>query len=489
MLFCKTKRRVAITTILKLLYKSLHMKKRLINSLRPLTAAAAFCVAVISCHAATYEFNADHGVINLPENWLADGSPATALPGAADNAIINNKYVYFDYITYPNFVLEVNNLTLLNDARLAPSEYDESQMNYWVLKAPSLKVNGTLTANGGDVCLGRYKWEQFRNISVGEDFLISNVAKASFIGGAWETYNTDNPSFRVQGSIIFSDSGGVTSHRLVADYSSGNCEAYYKIGGLDSSNAGKTAITNGNEGTGITRIEFAPADSGKYAGTFQGGYFRGFVGIFAQTSPGFEFIMNDTSGSGSRQTLRFDASHKGEHDKTSDIHAVVRSGHLEVYGSKSDGLKSLFIEDGLFGAAGENINTEIGTAEFERITWYSEAKIQISLDFNSLTSDFISADSLALDPATPNDLFEFIFDYIGDFDDSREFAIFSADNLSDEMLEKFTGKTADGLHEAKFAIQNGNLVVSGFNNIPEPAAVAAIMGAFAVFIAARRRKA
>ncbi len=199
--------------------------------------------------------------------------------------------------------------------------------------------------------------------------------------------------------------------------------------------------------------------------------------------------MNDTSGSGNRQTLRFDASHKGEHDITSDIHAVVKSGHLEIYGSKSDGLKSLLIADGLFGAAGENINTEIGTAEFESITWYSEAKIQISLDFNSLTSDFISADSLALDPATPNDLFEFIFDYIGDFDDSREFAIFTADNLSDEMLEKFTGKTADGLHEAKFAIKNGNLVVSGFNNVPEPAAVAAIMGAFAVLIAARRRKA
>ena len=83
-----------------------------------------------------------------------------------------------------------------------------------------------------------------------------------------------------------------------------------------------------------------------------------------------------------------------------------------------------------------------------------------------------------------------MFDYkdVEDLLNIKDLAIFTAAVSDGATGDMFKGVTSDGLYDAVLKWENGTLSIVEFVAVPEPSAIAAVLGAAALVLAARRRR-
>ena len=240
--------------------------------------------------------------------------------------------------------------------------------------------------------------------------------------------------------------------------------SYVSIGGISGTGRILTKIVNDGDKTGVSYLTFSNAE----------GVNTTFNGTIARANSNYKdnvaFIMD---GAGT-QTLSLSGNTAGV------VGVTVKNGTL--YYSNSDSSGKLVMEGGKFGAVN-------GSAEFDSAVW-SGGKISyanheaffgdtpemiiINGEFEKALDGQIAIDFEGLDAT---DLIGYSFDLIsadtikGFLDDAND--DFVAENLKNAL--------------ADFAWNGGTLQVT-FTQVPEPAALAALIGAFALLFAIRRRR-
>ena len=240
--------------------------------------------------------------------------------------------------------------------------------------------------------------------------------------------------------------------------------SYVSIGGISGTGRILTKIVNDGDKTGVSYLTFSNAEGVNT--TFNGTIAR----VNSDYKDNVAFIMD---GSGT-QTLSLSGNTAGI------VGVTIKNGTL--YYSNSDSSGKLVMEGGKFGAVN-------GSAEFDSAVW-SGGKIsyanheaflggtpemiiingefekaldgQIAIDFEGLDATGLIGDSFDLISADSKK---------GFLDDAND--DFVAENLKNAL--------------ADFAWNGGTLQVT-FTQVPEPAALAALIGAFALLFAIRRRR-
>ena len=240
--------------------------------------------------------------------------------------------------------------------------------------------------------------------------------------------------------------------------------SYVSIGGISGTGRILTKIVNDGDKTGVSYLTFSNAEGVNT--TFNGTIAR----VNSDYKDNVAFIMD---GAGT-QTLSLSGNTAGV------VGVTVKNGTL--YYSNSDSSGKLVMEGGKFGAVN-------GSAEFDSAVW-SGGKISyanheaffgdtpemiiINGEFEKALDGQIAIDFEGLDAT---DLIGYSFDLIladsikGFLDDAND--DFVAENLKNAL--------------ADFAWNGGTLQVT-FTQVPEPAALAALIGAFALLFAIRRRR-
>lgn len=240
--------------------------------------------------------------------------------------------------------------------------------------------------------------------------------------------------------------------------------SYVSIGGISGTGRILTKIVNDGDKTGVSYLTFSNAEGVNT--TFNGTIAR----VNSDYKDNVAFIMD---GSGT-QTLSLSGNTAGI------VGVTIKNGTL--YYSNSDSSGKLVMEGGKFGAVN-------GSAEFDSAVW-SGGKISyanheaflggtpemiiINGEFEKALDGQIAIDFEGLDATA---LIGYSFDLIsadsikGFLDDAND--DFVAENLKNAL--------------ADFAWNGGTLQVT-FTQVPEPAALAALIGAFALLFAIRRRR-
>ena len=240
--------------------------------------------------------------------------------------------------------------------------------------------------------------------------------------------------------------------------------SYVSIGGISGTGRILTKIVNDGDKTGVSYLTFSNAEGVNT--TFNGTIAR----VNSDYKDNVAFIMD---GSGT-QTLSLSGNTAGI------VGVTIKNGTL--YYSNSDSSGKLVMEGGKFGAVN-------GSAEFDSAVW-SGGKISyanheaflggtpemiiINGEFEKALDGQIAIDFEGLDATA---LIGYSFDLIsadsikGFLDDAND--DFVAENLKNAL--------------ADFAWNGGTLQVT-FTQVPEPAALAALIGAFALIFAIRRRR-
>ena len=240
--------------------------------------------------------------------------------------------------------------------------------------------------------------------------------------------------------------------------------SYVSIGGISGTGRILTKIVNDGDKTGVSYLTFSNAEGVNT--TFNGTIAR----VNSDYKDNVAFIMD---GAGT-QTLSLSGNTAGI------VGVTIKNGTL--YYSNSDSSGKLVMEGGKFGAVN-------GSGEFDSAVWsggkisYANHEVflgdtpemiiingefekaldgQIAIDFEGLDATGLIGDSFDLISANSKK---------GFLDDAND--DFVAENLKNAL--------------ADFAWNGGTLQVT-FTQVPEPAALAALIGAFALLFAIRRRR-
>ena len=240
--------------------------------------------------------------------------------------------------------------------------------------------------------------------------------------------------------------------------------SYVSIGGISGTGRILTKIVNDGDKTGVSYLTFSNAEGVNT--TFNGTIAR----VNSDYKDNVAFIMD---GSG-MQTLSLSGNTAGI------VGVTIKNGTL--YYSNSDSSGKLVMEGGKFGAVN-------GSAEFDSAVW-SGGKISyanheaflggtpemiiINGEFEKALDGQIAIDFEGLDATG----------FIG-----YSFDLISADSIKGFLDDANDDFVAENLKNAlaDFAWNGGTLQVT-FTQVPEPAALAALIGAFALLFAIRRRR-
>lgn len=355
-----------------------------------------------------------------------------------------------------------------------------------------LTVNGNVSVlDGGVGVLGADNDSGTRKARVGGDIIISAASgqRAVFgtaIGKGQDRANIgtfDNPDIYVEGVVDMSQGAGTNVWKY--NYANWNeVHSYISIEGLKG--GGKLVTNNinwantGSNRDNLTVIAFR-AKSGQ---TYE------FEGHISSMGEGI-----DTANENKLNKQHLDLEMRGEAGGTQilkvtkdgstffDSNISVYSGTLlfrntnDIRGENPEApgqkFNQLTLEGGEFGA--------IDNAYFSDIFWNGG---DIVVGFDGSNFDKITAETLLLGSA---DFYKFVFDVNGEDMDGRSFNISEilniADGITESQLAKFSGRTSDGLYDVVFA--NGQFT---FAAVPEPAAIASMLGALALAFAAYRRR-
>lgn len=296
----------------------------------------------------------------------------------------------------------------------------------------------------------------------------------------------DNPDLDIGGYVDFGNSGEkywVYNNSWISggDVRSFGMQAYIKLGGLKGAG---NIVSSGytSESKTVFAFNVAAGQSFDFKGVINAES-ASYTPMDTTDTVDIE-IRNAATGV---QTLRLGMN--GDAGFTGNV--TVYSGTL-FYGNadylrKDADHNNLVINGGNFGAAASDApfsGLDIGDAYFNNIEWNGG---KILVDIESLSSiDVIFADTLS----GSADVFEFVFNYDGDWADLQDLRIanfFDVGSLSDEQISKFLISDADGRYQGWFEQVQGGYEFM-YTAVPEPAAVAALFGALALAFAAYRRR-
>ena len=355
-----------------------------------------------------------------------------------------------------------------------------------------LTITGGVSALGSGVgVLGADNAAGAKKASVGGNIVISSDAGQRTVfgtaigaGGTKDNIGSfDNADIYVEGVVDMSQGSGTK----IWKYNFSNWDALHSYISIEGLKGGGKLVTNninwangGNTRDNHTIIAFR-AKSGQ---TYE------FEGHISSMGEGI-----DTANENKLNKQHLDLEMRGEAGGT-QILKVTKDGNtffdsnITVYGgtlrfSNTNDIRAqnpeapdqkfnqLILEGGEFGA--------IDNAYFSDVIWNGG---DIVVGFDGSNFDKITAETLLLGSA---DFYKFVFDVNGEDMDGRSFNISEilniADGITESQLAKFSGRTSDGLYDVVFA--NGQF---SFAAVPEPAAIAAMLGALALAFAACRRR-
>ena len=369
------------------------------------------------------------------------------------------------------------------------------------------------TANDGVVRYGsngsRYG---INSITVGGDF---NMAKANWYSFTYNPnaiYGEGNWSMDIGGVVKMNGNllDGLEAQRFIVHYSGGAADdgrdkpgytppvtdAFVRFGGLD----GSGYMYSQDPGAGSTSIYFQ-AQQGK---TFQGGDWTGVIAKNYSDASDFNLVM-DGGADGGRQYLRLmppDGAFEASGRPTS-FNLEVRSGYIGVSNSSASRFDSVKLNGGTLEVAysrpgkHDPSQYEMGLIHADRFEINADSQIifDISGGVNSdYENDIIFSGDIS-GSGIVTLVIELDADYFAEGQEiDKSFQLFS---ISDEnsydwalavVKVMYNGGDISGNFSKIVESSGASVSVALSGAVPEPAAVAAVMGASALAFAAWRRR-
>lgn len=437
------------------------------------------------------------GPINSGGTWAKGSWEGTLgeLPGENDTAYFttqsNANYAPFEAdFTVGNVVIQ-----------------DITERMNFTARGHTFNVNGNVTVNesmttyfnvqfGMNSNFGIGTDDGFKHINIGGDYITNGntLTKFCFSGDSAsdQYYSETNPSMKIGGAIKFTEAPAeARDYRMAINaYNGGTIgrTAFVQLGGFETG-ANKVLKLCNNDNGRYTTLVF----KGDGSKPFSGGDASLMISDwYPNMGEGHINTVVDSGSGAALQTLRFfeNASGKdGNNDNVSTARSevAVKSGALNLY---SEGkFKKISVSGGTLGVAGSAAaDDEAGSFKTSEL---SLAGGELLFDAGRTASDFVEADAISGDLSTlividlsvddfniGEDLAGFDFNLFRNVSGSVDWDSLVAKFIFDGVEQDFKGSFSNGV----FHVDSGVIVV------PEPAALAAMLGLAALALAACRRR-
>lgn len=398
-------------------------------------------------------------------NWSPNG-----VPSSGDSVYINS--------TSENG-LGANNLDLGGDVYVGDVT--------WVLASETQKLytGGTLNAENFTVDFGLAGWPQFcvgssLNVSKSDGtgkLLIHNSSKHSHLGAQF-IVNAAITADNIELAAVNAWNGEISYMNISIGWNGGGSAEKPIIKVLNEFKIAQGSTFD--SGSATTYVSFGGING---AGTFNSGNKKLYVTLTGSGSYEFSGVSSVTDGGGIFVTSASSGVQKFMNFEFNLAGVNMQSGRLEIAGSAGDVALSGGTISSIENGSGGDV------LMMDSLTW-SGGKIALDLDGEyadtvSISGNFSTTGSgelvfdLNFDEIAMRDLIE------GSEDKKYTFDLILVGGTSDIANTNFVFEDDYGTFSYDF--ENGMLTIS-LNPIPEPAAIAAILGAIALGVAARRRR-
>ncbi len=403
-------------------------------------------------------------------------------------------------------------LTLSADEENAVRNGTYNQADY---KAPTLIIgDGGLSFSGdGNLNIGSVEYRYgFEKVVVGGDIAFNNMGRLQICYNPNSTYGTDNWSLDVGGVVRMN---GDTGTQLFAVNKCGNgnyegpnptatVDAYVRLGGID----GRGYMYSHDPGATSTNIYFQAQD-GK---TFQGGDWTGVIAKNYEDGLSVTFnLVMDGGADGGRQYLRLaqDPERAFEASRRPDIFNLnVKSGYMGIYNANASRFNKIELNGGTLEVAYIRAGThdpsqdEMGSIYADKLE--INAASQIIFDVSGGASSMYENDMMYVGDISGSGVVTLVIEFDANYfaegkeinDSYQIFSLSDANNYDwAQALVKVMYKGGDisgqfSKLEARYSGDGtgGSVWVDLVGVVPEPAAVAAILGAAALAFAVWRKR-
>lgn len=339
----------------------------------------------------------------------------------------------------------------------------------------------------------------FRQIVIGGNFEVNAMTpELKTVFKNTNNYDINNPSMIIGGAAKFTNSDDAATYRwavnafvnrTIPDSEKTPATSVIQLGGLETTGNKTVMICNNDQGA-FTTLSFK--SDGKTA--FTGGdakiTLNDFYGLFNDRS--YINVVMDGGADGGRQILRVMSTAPGwdagnHHSVVGRSSVTVASGALELYSAEA--FKNIDVNGGTLSIAGDSAAND-GQGSFKTGILNLNGGALL-FDASKSGSDFIEASVINGSGADiivnldPNDF------QIGDSVDGVSFDLFRGATSADwDALGNAVRFMLGGVEVAVdgHVFNDGTLNLSGLIAVPEPAAIAADLGALALAFAAFRRR-
>ena len=439
-------------------------------------------------------------------NWWNNtkGQSETTPPGENVNVTLNNNA---SPLVSLGQNVHINSLQVWTAGGITMKTFTGDKPDKDSYKAPTLTINKDLTSNSGNLIIGSNgSTRGFQSINIGGDlnYLSGSDNKLSY--NPFAEYGESNLSLSVGGSLNISE--GVRLNINAAGNSNtvksgDSVNAYVRLGGL-SSVGGNAYLSNNDADAASTTIIFA--SDGKSA--FKGGDFSGCITSWYQDSgvtSDMSIIMNAGEGS-AKQFLRLFKSDAGGDQNFDNFTLETRSGHIGVYNTGTSKFDKVTLNGGTLEVAYISAGThdpsqeEMGSIYADKLE--INAASQIIFDVSGGASSMYENDVMHVGEVSGDGQLTLVVEldanYFTDGQSLNEsfnlFSITDANNYdwaSALVKVMYNGSEVSGLSAlARYdgSGTGGGVWVDLVGVVPEPAAVAAILGAAALAFAVWRKR-
>lgn len=396
-------------------------------------------------------------------NWSPNG-----VPSSGDSVYINS--------TSENG-LGANNLDLGGDVYVGDVT--------WVLASETQKLytGGTLNAENFTVDFGLAGWPQFcvgssLNVSKSDGtgkLLIHNSSKHSHLGAQF-IVNAAITADNIELAAVNAWNGEISYMNISIGWNGGGSAEKPIIKVLNEFKIAQGSTFD--SGSATTYVSFGGING---AGTFNSGNKKLYVTLTGSGSYEFSGVSSVTDGGGIFVTSASSGVQKFMNFEFNLAGVNMQSGRLEIAGSAGDVALSGGTISSIENGSGGDV------LMMDSLTWSGG---KIALDLDGEYADTVSISGNFSTTGSGELVFDLNFDEIGmrdliegSEDKKYTYDLISVGGTSDIANTNFVFEDDYGTFSYDF--ENGMLTIS---QIPEPAAIAAILGAIALGVAARRRR-
>lgn len=492
-----------------------------INIEGTLTSDSAFPVSVTDPSFYTLDGEAYSGEIdsdtNLTVNGILSSTPSHNIITVAASSTTAGNFTYnlelpadfwsknvFEVYTPITFSVENFTLNLRESATMHPN-----LIIYTGAAGSALRVRGDFLFSD---TRSSTNWYQTRlsfigkengNVTIDGNFTInSQIPNPSRHASNGVNFEVGIQTFTVGGVLSLSNSNGNNNVFRTTATAAGTFTR--SLGGLQITQNGMIQLAGNASAVNTTELIFTNSGTSEYIG---GLLTRDSDGELADNKLNVRMTASDTANG--RQIMRFNTTSGWKLDNNVYSDAANALNEVEVSGGRLDlgmygGMKggSLMImgynrpSEAVFSATGTAADTEIGRVTFDTMSFYRGTVV---FDLAKTDGDFIQVDKAMRKVAGASPLVLELnvsaYDLQAWIEDpenggwSADLMSFKTDgsNVSDA---DFTLKLQDGIAgNISISELNGiSTITANLSIVPEPAAVAALIGAFAFCAAARRRR-